>query len=236
MRNEKRDFAVSVGAVLSDDLKSMNMTQKALAEQTGIPKSLISEIISGKRKISKDAAIKLEPIFGAPAQYWLNIQNEYEIAKKKQEMHLVGVSITIKTGNKHALDIAHWLINRTAQDAERTGEYLTQLKLQKLLYLVQRESIREKGEAVFVEPILHWQWGPVVQSVYNAYRDYERHPIESAPLTIFDDATERLLEKVYKQFERYSASGLVTITHSKHSWKNTQQNEEMTLEMISLDC
>ncbi len=235
MRNEKRDYAVSVGAVLSDDIKCMNMTQKALAEQTGIPKSLISEIISGKRKMSKDVAIKLEPVFGVPAEYWLNIQNEYEIAKKKNGMNLVGATKTIKTGTKHALDIAHWLINRAAKDAEFTGEYITHLKLQKLLYLVQRESIRRRGEAIFIEPIVHWEYGPVVQRVYNAYRDYNRKPIESAPVISFDTETERLLDKVYKQFEGYSAMGLVTITHGKTSWKNTQQNEEMTLEMISLD-
>lgn len=235
MRNERRDYAVSVGTVLADDMKSANMTQSELSEKANIPKSLLSEIINGKRKISQDVAIKLEKVLGAPAQYWLNIQNEYEIAKKKSGMSLVGVSKTIRTGNKHALDVAHWLINRTARDAEYTGEYLTQLKLQKLLYLVQRESIRKNGEAVFIEPILHWQFGPVVQCVYNAYKDYDSRPIESAPSTNFDEATEYLLEKVYKQFERYSASGLVTITHDKQSWKNTKQNEEMTLEMISFD-
>lgn len=235
MRNERRDYAVSVGTVLADDMKSANMTQSELSEKANIPKSLLSEIINGKRKISQDVAIKLEKVLGAPAQYWLNIQNEYEIAKKKSGMSLVGVSKTIKTGNKHALDVAYWLINRTAKDAEYTGEYVTQLKLQKLLYLVQQTSIKARNEALFIEPILHWQYGPVVVSVYNAYKDYDSRPIESAPSTRFDEATECLLEKVYKQFERYSASGLVAITHGKPSWKNTQQNEEMTLEMISLD-
>lgn len=230
-----RDYAINVGTVLADDMKAMGITQTALATKIGVSKSVINEIIKGKRKMSQEVAIKLEPIFGMPAQYWLNIQNEYEIVSKKADKYLLLHDNVIETGKYSALDIAHWLINRAAKSAEQTGEYITNLKLQKLLFLVQSRGIQINGRAVFTEPIVHWEYGPVVQSVYDEYKSYVANPIESAPTVTFDKETERLLESVYKFYENYSTTGLVTITHKKNSWLNTQQGEEMTLAMISQD-
>lgn len=235
MRNESMDYVVSVGMVLADDMQAMGITQTALATQIGISKSIINEILKGKRKMSQEVAIKLEPIFGVPAQYWLNIQNDYDIASKKSEMYLIGKDKVIETGRYSALDIAHWLINRAARDVESTGEYITNLKLQKLLFLVQSRSIKKASKAVFVEPILHWEYGPVVQSVYNAYKSYGANSIKKAATVEFDRDTERLLESVYKFYENYSTTGLVTVTHKRNSWLMTKQGEEMTLEMISQD-
>lgn len=229
------DYAVSVGTILADDMRAMKISQTVLAERIGVSKSVINEIIKGKRKMSQEVAIKLEAIFGAPAEYWLNLQNEYEIASKKSDMYLLHKDKTIQTGKYSAIDVAHWIINRAAKSAQTTGEYITQLKLQKLLFLIQSRGVKVNGKAVFIEPILHWEYGPVVQSVYNEYKEYGSRPIEYAPLTNFDKETERLLESVYSFYEQYSASGLVTIAHKKNSWKDTERGEEMTLEMISQD-
>lgn len=230
-----RDYAVSVGTVLADDMQAMRLSQTALAAKIGIPKSVINEIIKGKRKMSQDVAIRLEPVFGVPAQYWLNIQNEYDIISKKAGMFLLSKNKVIETGKYSALDVAHWLINRTAKDVETTGEYITHLKLQKLLFLIQSRGIQTLDKAIFIEPILHWEYGPVVQCVYNEYKSYGANPIEFAPEAVFDQDTVRLMESVYKFFEGYSANGLVTVTHKKNSWLNTDKGDEMTLEMISQD-
>lgn len=235
MLNDNINFVVSVGAMLADDLQAMGLTQKELAEKIGVAKSVINEIIKGKRKMSSDVAIKLEPIFGVPAHYWLNLQSDYEIACRKSDMYLINNDATIQSGSYSAVDVANWFINRTARDSESTGEFLTHLKLQKLLYLLQLCSIKKTGKAVFAEPIVHWEYGPVVKVVYDKYKSLGANPIESAPPASFDKETERMLEKVYKIYERYSASGLVTITHRKQSWLNTDKGDVMTLEMISKD-
>lgn len=62
-----------------------------------------------------------------------------------------------------ATDVAAHLI-RTAGDFD-----MTNLVMQKLLYLCQAESMRTTGKALFEDDIVAWQSGPVVQDVYYAY-------------------------------------------------------------------
>jgi len=39
----------------------------------------VSPIVNGKRGITADTAARLGRYFGTPAQYWLNIQNRYDL-------------------------------------------------------------------------------------------------------------------------------------------------------------
>ena len=164
------DYTISLGAILAEDLKEMKISQKDLADKIGVPKSTVNEIIKGKRRMTLDIAVKLEPIFGAPAEYWMKLQTDYEIEKKKSEKpyHITADGV-IKSGTYSATEIAYWFINRAAKDAnDDNGEYMTQLKLQKLLYLVQERSLKIDRNgvryAIFAEPIVHWEYGPVVRS------------------------------------------------------------------------
>jgi antitoxin HigA-1 len=51
----------------------------ALARATGMPTSRVSLIVNGKRAITADTAARLGRFFGTSAQYWLNIQNTYDL-------------------------------------------------------------------------------------------------------------------------------------------------------------
>jgi len=39
------------------------------------------DIVRGKRAISADTALRLGIYFGLPAQFWLNLQNEYDLRR-----------------------------------------------------------------------------------------------------------------------------------------------------------
>ncbi len=77
------EFVVHPGKILKEDLKSIKMSQKELSKKTGINKTIINELINGKRNMTLNIAIKLEPIFDMPITYWLNLQNLYAEAKLK---------------------------------------------------------------------------------------------------------------------------------------------------------
>lgn len=227
------NYAVSVGAMLSDGLSAMHMTQKELAEKIGVSRSIISEIISGKRKMSLAIAIALEPIFGISPDYWMNLQNQYEIMQKKADGYLIGRGEVIQTSANSAQDIAGWFINRAAEEAENgDGDYMTNLKLQKLLYLAQKTSIKKRHAAVFSDEIRHWKFGPVVASVYDRYKDNGANPIMQAGRAHLSEEDIKLLEQVYGMYNKYSAAGLVTITHNDAAWKNTAENDVITLESM----
>ncbi len=227
------NYVVSVGAVLSDDLRAMSITQSELADRIGVSRSIISEIVNGKRKMSLDIAIALEGIFGTDASFWMNLQNQYEIMQKKSGKYLISKDIVIKTGTNSAQDIAAWFINRAAQDVkDNNGEYMTNLKLQKLLYLAQKMAVKKRQKALFLDEIRHWKFGPVVKTVYEQYKSKGADPIKSADTHKLSDDDIVILENVYKRFNKYSASGLVSITHDDIAWKNTEELEIITLESI----
>ena|ERR1035437_4812140 len=47
----------------------------------GVPASRVNDIVHGKRSISADTALRFGKYFGLPAQFWLNLQNDYDLRK-----------------------------------------------------------------------------------------------------------------------------------------------------------
>ena len=60
---------------------------------------------------------------------------------------------------------------------------LTNLKLNKLVYYAQVESLRQSNTVLFDDAVEAWQYGPVVPDVYRTFKQFGRAPIMSAPLT-----------------------------------------------------
>jgi addiction module HigA family antidote len=73
------------GEILEEDfLKPLGITAYKLAKEMNISATRISEIIKGKRKITIDTALRLSKYFGNSVEFWLGIQNEYEIRIEKE--------------------------------------------------------------------------------------------------------------------------------------------------------
>jgi addiction module HigA family antidote len=64
---------------MEEFLKPMSITQYRLAKDTSVSPRRINEIIHGKRAISADTALRLGKFFGMSAQFWLNLQNKYDL-------------------------------------------------------------------------------------------------------------------------------------------------------------
>lgn len=75
------------GEILRDDfLIPMNISAYRLAKETFIDQTRISEIIKGKRSITIDTALRLAKFFGTSPEFWINIQNQYEMETKKENL------------------------------------------------------------------------------------------------------------------------------------------------------
>jgi len=68
------------GTVLLEDLKDEAISINALAQAIRVPANRISLIVNGKRSITADTATRLGRFFGTSPRYWLNIQNQYDLA------------------------------------------------------------------------------------------------------------------------------------------------------------
>lgn len=60
-------------------LEELELSAYALARATHMPDSRLSEIINGRRAITADTALRLGKYFGTSAQFWLNLQNHYDL-------------------------------------------------------------------------------------------------------------------------------------------------------------
>jgi addiction module HigA family antidote len=72
---------VHPGDVLKDELEEIELTQSALAHHIGVLPRTINEICRGKRGISADMAMKLSKALGGSPQFWLNLQNSWELSQ-----------------------------------------------------------------------------------------------------------------------------------------------------------
>jgi len=77
---ENHTTPIHPGLVLQDELDEIGISQSLLAEHIGVLPKTINEICRGKRGISVEMAWKLSRALGASPNFWLNLQNTWELS------------------------------------------------------------------------------------------------------------------------------------------------------------
>jgi addiction module HigA family antidote len=67
------------GEILADELTELSMSAAELARQINVPANRISQILSGKRSITADTALRIGKWFGTGPKIWLNLQQAYDL-------------------------------------------------------------------------------------------------------------------------------------------------------------
>ncbi len=94
MAGSRKVFAIHPGEILKIEfMEPMGMSAYQLAKALDFPG--IYEVVRGDRSISADTAIRLGKYFGLPAQFWLNLQNDYDL----RIAHASGIGRGIKRHN-----------------------------------------------------------------------------------------------------------------------------------------
>jgi len=77
--------AIHPGEHLSEELQTLGMSAAELARNLKVPTNRITQILNGQRAITGDTALRLGHFFGTTPEFWLNLQNLYELrlAEKK---------------------------------------------------------------------------------------------------------------------------------------------------------
>ncbi len=130
-------------------------------------------------------------------------------------------------------NVAEYLIYLSSQavvgdNKEREG--ITNLKLQKVLYLAQAYYLAKLGRPLFSDKIEAWEYGPVVPVVYRKFKTNGSNPIifENDKSTLLEEDKE-LVKKVWDSFGGYSASRLVDITHAHTPWREAYKAKDKTI-------
>jgi uncharacterized phage-associated protein len=134
-----------------------------------------------------------------------------------------------------ALTIAKYFLSLSD---ENSGDLISNLKLQKLLYYAQGFYVAVNGvkNPLFEEDIFAWKHGPVVRSVYKHYNKFKGDalPIEKAPTSIAPKDV-RFLDEIYRVFGKFSAWKLREMTHREPPWKENYEPDVNDIQITLKD-
>ena len=90
--------AIHPGEHLSEELQTLGMSAAELARNLDVPTNRITQIMNGQRAITGDTALRLSHFFGTSPEFWLNLQNLYEIrVAQRQAGSAIRVLPVLKT-------------------------------------------------------------------------------------------------------------------------------------------
>jgi addiction module HigA family antidote len=72
------------GEVLQDELQELGLSAAELARNLNVPTNRITGILNGRRAVTADTALRLGHWFGMSAEFWLNLQKQYELRLAEQ--------------------------------------------------------------------------------------------------------------------------------------------------------
>lgn len=78
------------GEILNEDfLLPLGVSQYRLAQAVSVPPRRINEIVHGKRAISADTALRLSRFFSTSAEFWINLQAQYDLRQAEKSLKQV---------------------------------------------------------------------------------------------------------------------------------------------------
>ena len=117
---------------------------------------------------------------------------------------------------ERVLDVAAYLFDKYK---EVSGTRIDEMKLHKLLYFAQRQSLAVFGSPLFIEPFQAWKYGPVCVDVRS---NYTEDGIIGGIRSDIPDVMSRLLDEILLFYGSFESWKLSQMTHDETSWKNAR--------------
>jgi len=77
---KKKLDLIPPGTILQEEfLEPLGITAYKLSKEIKVQQTAVSQIIKGSRRITVDMALRFSRYFGNSAQFWLNLQNHYDL-------------------------------------------------------------------------------------------------------------------------------------------------------------
>lgn len=134
-----------------------------------------------------------------------------------------------------AYDVAKYFIFK----ANQVGSFLSNLKLQKLVYYAQAWYLANYKKPLFAEKFEAWIHGPVQPELYRKFKSFKWLPIDlevnEVPASITKDITD-FLDEVAEAYFKYDGLELEIMTHNELPWQEARKGispYEFSNEIIS---
>ena len=134
-----------------------------------------------------------------------------------------------------AKEISNYIVSYFSTIATNSIEGdLTNLKLQKLLYYCQINSLKKYKTPLFDDVIEAWDYGPVISSVYKQYKPFGRGILdtETPNLLLEPYNIQLIVDEIIEDKGRYTGITLMHMTHEDNAWKIARNSKE---KIISID-
>ena len=237
--------------------KKYGLTQKEYALVIGVGEVTVHRFEKGA--IQTEAVDSIMRLSNNPDNmYFLLLQNKKNISdflyssllKRIKELQmlkrhaLVDINkfdlAVLEFEEESAIDIAKNIVNiynskvdELVRNYDIVPEYITNLKLQKLLYFVQALCLMIFGKKAFPEKILAWSYGPVVNEVYQQYKQNHANEINSeSNVKNISSGLYKVIEEVVNCYGAIEANKLIDFTHEENPWINTEINKEIDIDLI----
>lgn len=103
----------------------------------------------------------------------------------------------------------------------RFHKKMDEMKMHKLMYFIQRESLMYNNDILFNEDFLGWKFGPVLLSIRTEYK--KLYPFNDVNGTVSDN-TKKIIDSVLTRYGSLSSWKLSTLSHDEFSWKRSRDN------------
>lgn len=99
------------------------------------------------------------------------------------------------------------------------NQEIDEMKLHKLIYLCQRESILLRGKIIFQDTLKAWDYGPVSIKVRKNFKDKNINFNENFDM---DKEEKYIVNNVFEQYSHYNSIKLSILSHKENSWKKAR--------------
>lgn len=133
---------------------------------------------------------------------------------------------------ENVTQVASYIVKRYNSEFH---QLIDEMKLHKLLYLTQRESLIQLGEPMFSDSFEGWRYGPVMVSIRALYAENRLN--ESLPATS-EFRYKVVFDSVFSLYAVKSSWSLSDLTHCESSWLNSRKGlsrDEVGHVKLSLD-
>lgn len=128
-------------------------------------------------------------------------------------------------------DVAEYVITYS----EEKDYGISNLKLQKILYLIQAYSLIQTKKPCFSEDIEAWDFGPVIPEVYRKYKQFGSTDIQVRCWNLeeiqkgFEKEDRKRIEAVIDKFADFSAADLTILTQNQTPWNEAFSKKEKVI-------
>ena len=77
--------ATHPGEVIKDEIEYRGISQKELAERTGISYNILNDILNGRRNLTETTAMLMEAALDVPADSLMALQHKYNMQKIRRD-------------------------------------------------------------------------------------------------------------------------------------------------------